>query len=269
MATPPLSKRDSPGKTLRDVHPEVKGTIFWDKCHEAMQTGKVVEMEDYYAPMGTWFSVKVHPTGNGLTIFCKAVNENKKAEQALLQSLPNLSDYRFALDKSSIVSITDHQDIINHVNENFCKISKYSSDEMLGHDHRIINSGYHDKAYIENIWETIASGKIWKGELKNRAKDGSYYWVDTSIIPFLNDVGKPYQYIAIGADITERKNLEELQTLCASIVNYSHDAIVSKTLGGVITSWNQAAAEIFGYSAAEIVGQHISMLIPTYYWSQE
>ncbi len=269
MATHLLRKKDTTSKTIWDVHHEVKGTIFWDKCREAIQTGQVMEIEDYFAPIGTWFSVKVLPTDKGLTIFCKDVSENKKAEQTLLRSLQEVTDYRFALDESSIVAITDHRDIINHINENFCKISKYCSDEMIGQDHRIINSGFHDKAFIENIWETIAGGKIWKGELKNRAKDGSYYWVNTSIIPFLNELGKPYQYIAIGADITERKKLEAQQTLYASIVNYSHDAIVSKTLGGVITSWNQAAEKMFGYSAAETIGKHIAMLIPTYYWGQE
>jgi len=100
-----------------------------------------------------------------------------------------LSDYQYALDESCIVAITDQKGIIQHVNKNFCEISKYSEDELLGQDHRIINSGFHSKEFIRNLWVTIANGKIWKGELKNKAKDGSYYWVDTTIVPFLNDNG--------------------------------------------------------------------------------
>ena len=269
LSTHPLGKAETIGKSLWDVHPEMEGTIFWDKYHEAMQSGKVVEVEDYYPAMGTWFSVKVYPSANGLTIFYKDVTQDKKAEQYLIQSLQEVSDYKFALDESSIVAITDHRGIINHVNDNFCRISKYSSEELIGQDHRMINSGHHSKNFIKNIWITIANGKIWNGEIKNKAKDGSTYWVDTTIVPFLNERGKPYQYIAIRTDISARKNLEEQQALFVSIVNYSHDAILSKTLGGVITSWNRGAEDIFGYTAAEIVGQHIATLIPTFYWSQE
>ncbi|MEO7984643.1 MAG: PAS domain S-box protein, partial [Bacteroidota bacterium] len=159
--------------------------------------------------MDIWFSVKVYPSADGLTIFYKDVTESKKAGQELLKTLKEVTDYKFALDESSIVAITDHKGIIKYANKNFCKISKYSADDLIGQDHRIINSGYHPKEVIKNLWATIASGKIWKGDLKNKAKDGTIYWVDTTIVPFLDEKGKPYQYVAIRADITERKKVEE------------------------------------------------------------
>src|SRR5680860_560782 len=135
---------------------------------------------------------------------------NRKKEQEKLWKLnKELSDYKHALDESSIVAITDQKGIIKHANDNFCKISKFSPEELIGQNHRIINSGYHSKEYFLNMWKTISKGKIWKGELKNKAKDGSTYWVDTIITSFLDERGNPYQYVATRFDINERKKAEE------------------------------------------------------------
>lgn len=202
-----------------------------------------------------------------------ANKELNQSEKLLKDSLKEVSDYKDALDSTAIIALTDHRGLIKKANPNFCKISKYNEEELIGKDHRILNSGFHSKAFMHDLWQTIAKGKMWKGEIKNKAKDGTFYWVDTTIVPFLDEQGKPYQYLAIRVDITKRVAADmaleiqnkEREKLAAELVieNYSRglieaslDPLFTISPEGKITDMNLATVRVIEKSREQLIGSN-------------
>ncbi|CAN5589239.1 hypothetical protein BH11BAC3_BH11BAC3_07190 [soil metagenome] len=194
------------------------------------------------------------------------IHEQKFAALELEKSLKALKDYKFSLDQAAIIAFTDKQGVITSVNDNFCDISKYNREELVGKTHQLINSKHHPPAFFNDLWKTIASGKVWRGEIKNKAKDGSYYWVDTTIVPFLDKKNKPVQYLAIRFDITPRKNSEiklaESENRFRTILEAEPECIKLLGPGGELLMMNPAGlGMIEANSEEQVLGKSMLEII--------
>ncbi|HXB44101.1 MAG TPA: PAS domain S-box protein, partial [Puia sp.] len=177
---------------------------------------------------------------------------------AIQKSNHQCADYVNPLEQSAIVAITDQKGIILYASQNFCKISKYTAEELIGKDHCITNSGYHSASFFKNLWATITTGKTWRDDVCNRAKDGSLYWVDTNIVPFLDDWGTPYQYMTIAIDITNRKKAEKTllksNELFRKLFDHSPAAFSIRGMhDGKFITVNDNFLKLFGFSSKQDV----------------
>ena len=156
-----------------------------------------------------------------LTVF-RDITDQENSKNELEHTYKELNDIKAALDRSSIVEIANNKGVIQYVNERFCEMSKFTKEELIGQTYKAINSGYHKREFFQNLWETITAGRVWEGQVRNRTKDGCYYWTDTTIIPFINSKGEPYQYLAFRNDITKRKQAEEEMERLATQDHLTH-----------------------------------------------
>lgn len=203
--------------------------------------------------------------------------------EQLRLSLRDLEFQKQALDQHSIVSIADRSGHITYVNDRFCDVSQYTREELIGSDHSIINSSRHPKEFFQGMWRTIASGQVWHGQICNRRKDGAFYWVDTTILPFIGDNDRPDLYVSIRTEITAIKEAEALlklgkeeqeelvaqrtaelresEAVLQRVTGAAQDAIVMIDHQDRVTFWNTAAEKLFGYAHDEILGQPLHPLL--------
>lgn len=199
--------------------------------------------------------------GTGRVLVARDNTELKSKGRALEASELELHEINHALDASAIVAMTDKRGRILYVNEKFCEISKYSEAELIGQDHRIINSGRHPKSFFKEMWGTILSGKVWRDEIQNRAKDGSYYWVDTTIVPSVDSNGVPYRFVAIRYDITGRKAYEEElirseERFARAFDGSPHPMAITGLESGTFINVNDCFLQLIGAGRDDVIGKN-------------
>jgi len=176
-----------------------------------------------------------------------------------------MKKYQFALNQHAIVSTTDIDGNIVEVNDKFCEMSGFSREELIGKSHRIINSNYHGEQFFRQLWEDISRGKVWHGEIRNRKKDGTFYWVNQTIVPFLNAKKNCYEYVSMCSDITAQKNqqrqLSDSRHFMEKVTSTMAQGVYVLDVDGLCTFWNSEAEKILGWSIKELVNKNLHEII--------
>ena len=190
-----------------------------------------------------------------------AVIQLRNNSLRLNRAYADLHYQKFAMDQHSIVSTTDAAGKITYANQRFVDISEFTLDELIGQSHSIINSGHQSESFFADMWKTIGQGLVWHGELKNKKKNGDYYWVNSTIVPFMDENNNPYQYIAIRTDITKQKSTEEAllreKELAEITLHSISDGVITTNDQGLITYINPMAASLIGCEEQNSMGKHI------------
>ncbi len=229
------------GTTMKIWQPIEKGSLGWVRLEYSLESAEIIQAEIWRngitsaviafvisvlilvlllkKPMraignATKFARGLYKNTGKVMQFEKSAFEIEQLEHALsyashqiYSSNKDLTDIKLALDAHAVVGITDQDGKLTYVNDKFCDLTGYLKGELLGKNYSILDSGFNDDDFFKSLWGTIRRGQIWHGEIQDKRKDGSYYWVDTTIVPFINKQGKPYQYVGIQTDITERKEV--------------------------------------------------------------
>lgn len=200
---------------------------------------------------------------SAVALHAKRFRQTREQAEALRTTLYEQERQQQALDVHAIVSAADISGAIIYVNDRFCEISGYRPEELLGQNHRVVKSSQHSSEFYRDMWLTIAQGNIWRGEVCNRRKDGSLYWVETSIVPFLDNTGRPYQYVSIRTDITRIKEAELRLRLLERAVEASTSSISMADAGKPdmpLIYINPAFERITGYRRDEVLGRNCRFL---------
>jgi len=194
------------------------------------------------------------------------ISKIQRSEKERNDTLKQLGDFRFAMDAHAYISATDVEGNITYVNDAFCEISGFNRDELIGQNHNIMKSDEHTPEFYADLWQTLVEGQVWHGEIKDKNKNGAMYWVNATIVPFLDEHGVPFQYIAMRTDITNRKEVEahlrDREEEVRAIVGTVVDGIITIDTKGIIQTFNPAAAQLFGYTESEAIHQNIKLLMP-------